>query len=118
MTHPTRALIELGAIRANVALIRERSGVEVMAMVKADGYGHGAVRAAQAAVRGGASWIGVAFVDGALARRRAGLDMPILVGISAPGDPFDEALEQGVDLAVGATSLLREVAEAAERTGR
>jgi alanine racemase len=118
MTHPTRALIDLGAIRANVALIRQRSGAEVMAMVKADGYGHGAVRAAQAAVRGGATWIGVAFVDEALALRRAGLDVPILVGITAPGDPFDEALEHGIDLAVGATGLLREVAEAAERTGR
>src|SRR4051794_1435764 len=110
MTHPTRALIDLGAITANVALIRERSGVDVMAMVKADGYGHGAVQAARAAVRGGATWLGVAFVDEALALREAGLDVPILVGVVTPGDSFDEALVQGIDLAVGSTGLLKELA--------
>src|SRR5690348_4051350 len=108
MTHPTRALIDLGTITANVALIRKRSGFDVMAMVKADGYGHGAVRAARAAVLGGAGRLGVAFVDEALALRAAGLDVPILVGVVTPGDSFDEALEQGIELAVGSTWLLKE----------
>ncbi|MEO5876456.1 MAG: alanine racemase [Streptosporangiaceae bacterium] len=118
MSHPTRALIELGAIRGNVALVRERAGVAVMAMVKAEGYGHGAVRAARAAVEGGAAWLGVAFVHEALELRRAGLEVPVLVGVTGLGDPFDEAVEQGIDLGVGAMWVLRELERAAERTGR
>ena len=51
--------IDLGAIRANAALLASGTSAEVMAVVKADGYGHGAVPVARAALEGGASWLGV-----------------------------------------------------------
>ena len=61
----TEARIDLGAIRDNVAVLAERAagGAAVMAVVKADGYGHGLVPSARAAAEGGAGWLGVAFVE-------------------------------------------------------
>ena len=72
-TYSTWLEIDLKAIKNNAALIREKTGVEVMAVIKANGYGHGARPAAQAAIAGGATWIGVARIEEALALRRAGI---------------------------------------------
>jgi alanine racemase len=67
------AVVDLDAIRASVAAVAARAaGAAVMAVVKADGYGHGAVPAARAALSGGASWLGVALVEEAVALRDAG----------------------------------------------
>src|SRR3954454_11373652 len=99
MEVPARASISCTAIRDNVALLRERAGgADVMAMVKADGYGHGAVPAARAALAGGATWLGVAILPEALALRAAGLDVPILVALGTPGEPYDQGVARDVDL--------------------
>lgn len=119
MRYPTRALVELSAIRENVRLIREAAGgAEVMAMVKADAYGHGAVPAAGAAVEGGAGRLGVAYVGEALELRAAGIEVPILVAVCTPGDDYEQAVAHGVDLGVGGVRLLEEVTAAAARAGR
>jgi len=74
-----QALVDLGAITANVAALREHvSGSAVMAVVKADGYGHGMIPAARAALVGGASWLGVADTTEAVTLRRAGIAVPLL----------------------------------------
>ncbi|GAA3202040.1 alanine racemase [Actinocorallia longicatena] len=119
MTIPTRAQVELAAIRHNVGVVRGAAGgAEAMAMVKADGYGHGAVRVARAALEGGASWLGVAFLAEALTLRAAGIDAPIMVAVCPSGDDYGTGVVQGVDFGVGATWLLREIVAAAEATGR
>ncbi|RAY15110.1 alanine racemase [Actinomadura craniellae] len=119
MTIPARALIDLGAISANVALLRERAGgVPAMAMVKADGYGHGIAEVARAALAGGATWLGVARLAEALHLREAGLTAPILVCLCGPGEPYDRAVAADVDLAAGSAGLLAEIAAAADRAGR
>ncbi len=70
--HP-EALIDLAAVRDNVAALRKHvAGPQVMAVIKADGYGHGMIPAAAAALAGGADWLGVVHVAEALALRRAG----------------------------------------------
>lgn len=113
------AVVDLGAIAANVASIRSGVGAaEVMAVVKADGYGHGAVPAARAAIAGGASWLGVAFVGEALGLRAAGVDVPILTLIATAGDDLATAVAAGVDLSVGHPSTLWAVAAAAGVAGR
>jgi alanine racemase len=78
--HPTQLHIDLDAIRHNVRLIRSHVGarVRVMAVVKANAYGHGAAQAARAAVQAGASWIAVATLPEALALRDSGISTPIL----------------------------------------
>ena len=76
---PTRLEIDLTAIRANVARFREVTGSQVCAVVKADGYGHGAAPVARAALDAGASWLAVALVEEGLSLRESGIDAPILL---------------------------------------
>ena len=76
------ARVDLGAIRANVAALRAGTSAELMAVVKADGYGHGLVPSAQAAVAGGASWLGTALLDEALALRRGRPDRAAGAGLA------------------------------------
>lgn len=89
-----------------------------MAVVKGDGYGHGMVPAARAALRGGASWLGVCTLDEALELRRAGFTVPILAWLLAPGLPLHEAVAAEVDLSASSMGLLAEITAAARRTGR
>ncbi|MCD0447646.1 alanine racemase [Actinocorallia sp. API 0066] len=118
MTHPTRAVVDLEAIRDNVGLLAGIAGTPVMAMVKADAYGHGAVPVARAALEAGAAWLGVAFVEEALALRAAGIIAPVLVGVIPPGTDVEPAVAADVDLGAGTLRLLAEIADAAARVGR
>ncbi|MFE7951204.1 alanine racemase [Streptomyces sp. NPDC057426] len=116
-----RAEIDLGALRANVRTLRARVApqAQVMAVVKADAYGHGAVRCARAALDAGAAWLGTATPHEALALRAAGItDVPVLCWLWTPGDPWAEGIEAGLDMAVSGMWALREVVEAARETGR
>jgi alanine racemase len=88
-----------------------------MAVVKADGYGHGIVPAARAARAGGAGWLGVAFLDEALHLRRAGDSGPVLAWLTAPSERYDEAIAAGVEVAASSVGQLQAIAEAATRAG-
>jgi alanine racemase len=115
----TEARVDLSAVRHNVGVLAERAagGAGVMAVVKADGYGHGLVPTARAAVEGGASWLGVAFLEEALALRGAQVDVPILAWLTTPGEDLRPALVAGVDLGVYSTSELAAVSAAARVAG-
>lgn len=115
---PARAVVDLAAVRANVAALRATAGpAEVLAVVKADAYGHGLVPSARAALEGGATWLGVAQLEEAFALRDAGVDAPVLAWLYAPGAPLDRALTARVDLSVSAGWALLEVLDAARATG-
>lgn len=117
--YPARAVVDLAAIRANVrALAGHAPGAAVMAVVKADGYGHGLVPSARAALAGGATWLGAAQVEEALALRAAGVQARVLSWLYAPGAPLAEAVAADVDLSVAAPWALTEVVAAARATGR
>ncbi|MFI5689017.1 alanine racemase [Streptomyces sp. NPDC051636] len=114
-----RAEIDLAALRANVRALRARAPeAALMAVVKSDGYGHGAVPCARAAVEAGASWLGTATPEEALALRAAGLPGRILCWLWTPGGPWREAIEADLDVSVSAMWALREVVEAARQAGR
>ena len=114
----TRALVDLEAIRDNVAVLRERAGAaQVMAVVKADGYGHGLIPSARAAVEGGAAWLGVAFLEEALALRQAGLDQPVLAWLTTPDEELAPALAAQVDLGISSSAALARAVQAARDTG-
>lgn len=116
---PACALIDLDAVRSNAATLVEHAGdAAVMAVVKADGYGHGLLPVARAALDGGATWLGVAQLAEALQVRAAGITAPLLSWLTVPGDAFAEALVAGIDIGVSAPWALAEVATAARRTGR
>ncbi len=113
------ASVELAAITRNVAALRAHvAPAAVMAVVKANGYGHGAVPAARAAVRGGADWLGVVHVAEALEVRRAGVDVPMLCLMAIGTDDHAAAIAAGVDLAAGSADMVRRLAAAAEVAGR
>ncbi|WP_208765371.1 alanine racemase [Streptomyces albidochromogenes] len=122
MTHTpmrARAEIDLAALRANVRALRARAaGAQLMAVVKSDAYGHGAVRCARAALDAGATWLGTATPDEALALRAAGFDGPLMCWLWTPGGPWREAVEAGIDVSVSGMWALEEVTAAARAAGR
>src|SRR5919202_3024628 len=113
------AVVDLDAVAANVAALREHApGAQLMAVVKADGYGHGMVPVARAALAGGADRLGVAHLREALELRGAGVDAPLMAWLTVPGDAYREAVAAGVEIGVSAAGTLADVAAAARATGR
>jgi alanine racemase len=111
------AVIDLTAIRRNLDHVRTLAGgAQVMAVVKADAYGHGMGPVARAARGQGVEWLGVALPSEALALRAVGDEGRVLAWLWAPGDPAIAAcVRAGIDLSVSSDWALAEVAEAARR---
>ncbi len=110
--------IDLDAITDNVRELDRRSGdAAVLAVVKADAYGHGLVPAARAAQRGGASWLGVAQLDEARELRAAGVQGPVLTWIFPPGADLAGAIAADIDLTAGSLWSLAEIVDAARERG-
>ncbi len=117
--YPAQVTIDLSAISDNTAALKQRAGAaDLMAVVKADGYGHGLVPSAQAALRGGATWLGVAQVSEAIALRDAGITAPVLAWLHTVWTDLGPALTAGIDLGVSSEASLRAVVSAAWTTGR
>ncbi|WP_304115002.1 alanine racemase [Mycolicibacterium bacteremicum] len=116
-TGPT-AVVDLDAIAHNVRVLRGHAGsAAVMAVVKADGYGHGAAPVARAALAAGAVELGVATVAEALALRADGITAPVLAWLHAPGIDFAPALAADVQIAISSPAQLDDLVDAARRTG-
>ncbi|WP_207454208.1 alanine racemase [Desertivibrio insolitus] len=109
------ARVDLGAIASNVQTLLATAGVPGMAVVKADGYGHGAVPVAQAALDAGATWLGVVDLVEALALREAGITAPILTWLHDPATDFSPGIAAGIDLGVSSLPQLERVAAAEGR---
>lgn len=116
----TEAVVDLGAIRDNVATLKAKTAAAVLAVVKADGYGHGLVASANAALAGGASWLGTAVLDEALALRAAGITAPTLAWLWTPGETetVGRAIAADIDLSVSSQWQLATVISEAEALGR
>jgi alanine racemase len=115
----SRAHIDLGALRANVAALRAKApGAAFMAVVKADAYGHGMVPCARAALEGGATWLGVATPEEALALRAAGVGGRVLCWLWTPGGPWRDCVEADIDVTVSSGWALDEVTAAVRAAGR
>lgn len=114
LSRPLReARVDLGAITRNVETLRARIECEhTMVVVKARGYGHGAVASARAAVDGGADWLGVVDVAEALELRAAGLSTPILAWMHDSDADFVSAVAAGVDIGVSSIGQLERVVTA------
>ena len=119
MTPAARAeiVVDLAAIRHNVETLRRAvstdAPVQMMTVVKADGYGHGIVESARAARAGGAEWLGVATLDEAMALRAAGDTGRVLCWLTVPDEDYAPLVEAGVDLTAYSLSDLAEIAGAA-----
>src|SRR5262249_33468772 len=97
--------------------MRAGTAAELMAVVKADGDGHGLLPSARAALAGGAGWVGAGLVEEALALRAAGIAAPILSWLAAPGEDLTAAVAAGVDLSVSAPWAVAELVAAARAAG-
>lgn len=114
------AIVDLSAIRGNLSRIGELAGnAAVMAVVKADAYGHGMGPVARTARRAGIPWLGVALPSEALALRAQGDEGRVLAWLWSPGDTdIPACVRENVDLSVSSTWAVDEVADAARRVGR
>ena len=116
---PGAAVVDLDAITANVRALHERSAAaELMAIVKADAYGHGLLQAARAAQAGGATWLGTAQQPEAVALRDAGVQGRLFTWLHVPGNDFTAPLTRDIDVAASATWALDDIVTAARTTGR
>lgn len=115
---PTRAEIDLSAIRHNVGVLAGHAdGARVCAVVKADGYGHGAVDVARAALDGGASWLAVALVEEGERLRAAGVDPPVLLLSEPPAAHVDRILDASLTPTLYTAGFGRALDRAARERG-
>jgi alanine racemase len=112
-------VVDLAAIRHNVRWLTElvstgsTTEVQMMTVVKADGYGHGMLPAARAAREAGAQWLGVATIDEAVALRDGGDVGRVLCWLGVPGEEYAEAIDRDVDVTAYSLDELAEIADAA-----
>ena len=118
MSNRAQAEVDLSAIAANVKHLQKHSGVPVMAVVKADAYGHGLVPVARAAVSAGAQWLGVALLEEALVLRNAGVLTPLLSWLVPPGSDYRSAIQADIDLAGPSIAIFEEVLSASRNAKR
>ncbi|GED97236.1 alanine racemase [Gordonia crocea] len=111
------ATVDLAAIAHNLRTIADGAGAGVLAVVKADGYGHGAVPVARTLVDAGANGLGVAHIREALALREAGIPGPITAWLHTRDTDFAVAIAAGLDIAVSSARQLAAVVDAAGRHG-
>jgi alanine racemase len=116
-TPHAHAVVDLDALAHNTALFAGQTTAEVMAVVKADGFGHGALQVATTALASGATWLGVTTCAEALHLRGGGITAPILSWMHSPEEDFGETLLAGIDLSVSSSDHLRAVAASAARLG-
>jgi hypothetical protein len=103
------------AVTSNFAIARTRTRSRIMAVVKADGYGHGAITVAQAAIAAGAEWLGTTDIAEASKLRAAGLTVPILTWLNPSGIDAEAAATDQIDVAVGSVDELEALLKHARR---
>ena len=111
------AEINLTAIKKNVEYIKQKSNARILAVVKADAYGHGLIPVAKAAVDSGATWLGTALLEEAIELRNNGIDANVIAWLTPLGEDFKSALSLKIEIGVSSIELLDEVVSASEKVG-
>ena len=112
------AEINLSAISQNFKLIKSRTSADVLAVVKADAYGHGLIPVSKALEEAGADWFGTALLEEAINLRKAGILKPIISWLTPLGEDFKSAIDLDIDLGIPSIDLLDEVIKTASLTGK
>jgi alanine racemase len=112
------AEINLSAITQNFKSIKSRTTANVLAVVKADAYGHGLIPVSKALEEAGADWFGTALLEEAINLRKAGILKPIISWLTPLGEDFKSAIDLDIDLGIPSIDLLDEVIKAASLTGK
>ena len=103
--------INLDALKQNLSYIKSKVNVPVLAVVKADAYGHGLIPCAKAAIEGGADYLGVALLEEAIALRNAGIKAPILAWLLPPNENYQKAISLDIELGVSSLAVFDEINE-------
>ena len=109
--------VDLEAIAHNIAQVRSRTNSAILAVVKADAYGHGLIPVANTAISSGATWLGTALLEEAIALRNAGIEVPTIAWLTPPGDDFESALNLNIDLSISSIKLFQQVLMIGARLG-
>jgi len=112
------AEINLSAITQNFKSIKSRTTADVLAVVKADAYGHGLIPVSKALEEAGADWFGTALLEEAINLRKSGISKPIISWLTPLGEDFKSAIDLDIDLGIPSIDLLDEVIKAASLTGK
>ena len=118
MENRAEVLIDLGAIRENIKYLMAKSGKPALAVVKADGYGHGLLPVAKSALSAGASWLGVALLEEASALRQGGISAPIIAWLTPITDDFESAINEDIDIAIASLAHLEAITSASRSLGK
>ena len=117
--HHATADIDLGRLSRNVETLKRKiNGPALMAIVKANAYGHGLVQSAKAAKRGGADWLATALLEEAIELRNAGVSGPILTWLNTIDDRFEECISKDIDLSVNSVESLLAISNSAAKAGK
>ena len=111
MQHRAEARIDLNALSSNISILKSISTVDLLAVVKADAYGHGLIEVGLAAEKSGADWLGVALLDEAIALRAHGVRIPMLAWLVSIGSDFSAAVKHDIDVAVASIAALKEISQ-------
>ena len=103
------ARIDLDRLSSNINRLKDAAGTSLMAVVKADAYGHGLVEVGLAAEKAGADWLGVALLEEAIKLRTHGVRISILAWLVSPGSDFKSAVDHDIDLAVASIAAFKEI---------
>jgi alanine racemase len=103
------AEVNLSAIADNLKLIKSKTDAQVLAVVKADAYGHGLIQVGKAATDAGADWLGTALLEEGIALRNSGIKIPIISWLTPLGEDFKTAIDLNLDLSISSVELLSEI---------
>jgi alanine racemase len=119
MSNLRGAYIDLAAIRDNVKVLQDLAkNSEVMAVVKADAYGHGLIPVAKAARQGGATWLGTALLEEAILLRKSGDKGKILTWLGSPKDSWQDCIDLDIDVSVSSIEIASAIIDAAKKSGK
>ncbi len=104
------ARIDVDRLASNIALLKSTSKTDLMAVVKADAYGHGLLGVGLSAEKAGADWLGVALLEEAIKLRTHGVRIPILAWLVSPGSDYKSAVAHDIDIAVASIVAFKEIA--------
>jgi len=119
MTNLRSAYVDLAAIRENVSTLQNfAKNSEVMAVVKANAYGHGLIPVSKAARQGGATWLGTALLEEAIELRNSGDKGRILTWLGSPSDKWQECIELEIDVSVCSIEIASQIINASKKSNK
>ncbi|MFM2270017.1 MAG: hypothetical protein RIS01_46 [Actinomycetota bacterium] len=112
------AEINLNAIESNLKFIKGKTNAQLLAVVKADAYGHGLIPISKSAIEAGANWLGTALLEEAIALRENGIKVPIIAWLTPCGEDFKSAINLNIDLSISSLEVLNEIIDSGAQLGK